>query len=649
MPTITILEKSAAGAGFTAELVFSDGGRYPIAVADPFSEQQELELEWYFERWLERPHLDDVKANRARTSVREYGESLFGQVFIAAARGQYEQAKQTLSNLRIEIEGSPAFQALHWEALREPKGEGGLEHRPLAVDCVMVRRQNQVMRTQVNASAVVNLLVVVARPDEENDVGYRTISRPLVEAIGQSDLRVNVDILRPGTYEALVKQLAEKGEGYYHIVHFDMHGCLATYEQLSKMNENAQAQGLTYRLVDTQRYDRDDLTPFEGTRAFLSFEGEAQGEMDLVEASELAGLLNGKRIPVCLLNACQSGKQLRLRTPGEEQSSTAAGSGEAKGAEGEEEEESSGGEETKALLDEQIAVAETSLGSRLMAAGMQVVVAMGYSVTVSAAKILMETLYEQLFAAGDVARAIQRGRHELHARKVRQAYFNGEVALEDWLLPVVYANGEVDLNLRPFTAEEEEAHFEAEGARYAFAEPTFGFVGRDLEILKIEKALLRRNVLLLQGMGGTGKTTLLNYLGYWWQKTHFVEDVFYFGYDDKAHTLQQILQAVGKRVYSKFEFANFQAMSLGAQQGKLATALKAKPYALVLDNLESVTGQSLAIMNTLPKAERDEIEAFLQALVGGQTKVVLGSRGDEAWLKDVIRDSRYQLRGLDKG
>ncbi len=283
-----------------------------------------------------------------------------------------------------------------------------------------------------------------------------------------------------------------------------------------------------------------------------------------------------------------------------------------------------------------------------MAAGMQVVVAMGYSVTVSAAKILMETLYEQLFAAGDVARAIQRGRHELHARKVRQAYFNGEVALEDWLLPVVYANGEVDLNLRPFTAAEEEAHFEAEGARYAFTEPTFGFVGRDLEILKIEKALLRRNVLLLRGMGGTGKTTLLNYLGYWWQKTHFVEDVFYFGYDEKAHTLQQILQAIGKRVYGKFEFANFQAMSIGAQRGKLATALKAKPYALVLDNLESVTGQSLAIMNTLPEAEQDEIEAFLQALVGGQTKVVLGSRGDEAWLKDVIRDSRYQLRGLDR-
>ena len=615
MLTITIRETAPldeSEKGFAAEVMFSDGGRYPIGVVDPFDEKQENALEWYFERWLEWPHLDGVKANRARESVREYGESLFAQVFgDGQARGQYERAKQTLSELQIEIEGSPAFQALHWEALREPQGADGLVNRPLAVDCVMVRRQNQVASTRVNASPVVNLLVVVARPDEENDVGYRTISRPLVEAVGQSDLRVNVDILRPGTYEALVKQLNQKGEGYYHIVHFDLHGSLATYEQLSQINENARAQGLAYRLVATQRYGREDLAPFEGVRAFLSFEGEEQGEMDFVEASELAGLLKDKRIPVCLLNACQSAKQM--------------GGGREEG------------------------VVETSLGSRLMAAGMQVVVAMGYSVTVSAAKILMETLYARLFAAGDVARAIQQGRYELYARKARRAYFKREIRLEDWLLPVVYANGAVDLNLRSFdTPEEEEQYLAAAAGRYAFAEPLFGFVGRDLEILKIEKALLRRNVLLLRGMGGTGKTTLLNYLREWWPKTHFVEAVFYFGYDEKAHTLQQILQEIGKRIFKKFEFAQFQAMSIRAQRQKLAKVLNAKPYALMLDNLESVTGQNLAIMNTLPEEEQEEIEVFLQALVGGQTKVLLGSRGEETWLKDVIKASRYQLSGLDR-
>ncbi|MGB7251138.1 MAG: tetratricopeptide repeat protein, partial [Phormidesmis sp.] len=126
----------------------------------------------------------------------------------------------------------------------------------------------------------------------------------------------------------------------------------------------------------------------------------------------------------------------------------------------------------------------------------------------------------------------------------------------------------------------------------------------------------------------------------------------YFGYDEKAHTLQQILQAIGKRVLGEFEFASFGAMGLGAQRRKLAEVLRAERYAIVLDNLESVTGEALAIQNTLSEAEREEIKRFLLALVGGQTKVVLGSRSNEAWLQDVFTQAggkvnRYRLRGLD--
>ena len=72
-------------------------------------------------------------------------------------------------------------------------------------------------------------------------------------------------------------------------------------------------------------------------------------------------------------------------------------------------------------------------------------------------------------------------------------------------------------------------------------QPEYEFVGRDLDILRIEKALARHNMLLLQGMGGTGKTTLLNFLREWWEKTHFAdgekgEQIFYFGYDERAWT-----------------------------------------------------------------------------------------------------------------
>ncbi|MEM9980147.1 MAG: CHAT domain-containing protein, partial [Cyanobacteria bacterium P01_D01_bin.2] len=362
------------------------------------------------------------------------------------------------------------------------------------------------------------------------------------------------------------------------------------------------------------------MQPYDGVKAFLFLEGATKGKADPVEAGELGELLINKGIPVCILNACQSGKQVRA--------------------------------ESADSLEE--SAVETSLGSRLMAAGVQMVVAMGYSVTVSAAALMMEKLYGQLFAQKGIPEAIRLGRKELYNQKNRRVYFNQIVELEDWLLPVVYANREVDLKLRQMDFEEEEAYYEAINAlesRYQFQDPTYGFIGRDLDILKIEKALFRHNVLLLRGMGGTGKTTLLRYLWKWWLTTSFVEDAFYFGYDEKAHTVEQIVHEIGKQVYGRREQALFQAMKPEVQSAKLAKKLCEEKYVLILDNLESVTGQPLAIQNTLPEAEQQKLCRFLTKLVDGKTKVLLGSRSGEDWLASVFttegKANVYQLGGLD--
>jgi tetratricopeptide (TPR) repeat protein len=75
--------------------------------------------------------------------------------------------------------------------------------------------------------------------------------------------------------------------------------------------------------------------------------------------------------------------------------------------------------------------------------------------------------------------------------------------------------------------------------------------------------------------------------------------------------------------------------------------LKAEPHILILDNLESVTGKRLAIKNTLSKNKRQEIQGFLTQLVGGKTRVVLGSRSGEDWLQGMFRENVYGLQGLD--
>jgi tetratricopeptide (TPR) repeat protein len=637
MPTLTIRELQRTTAGFDARLIIDNHTQYDIAIHDPFEGKQERELEFYFERWIRFPFDNQVIAQRAADSVKAYGHDLFDQVFRQNldAYSDYKQAcRGGLTSLQIEIEGSPDFQALHWEALKDPQ-----QPRLFAVEGVFTRRrfQKPTVSIDLKPSPVINLLVVTARPDEESDVGYRTISRPLIEAIQRSQLRVNVKLLRPGTFQALSDHL-EGREGYYHIVHFDAHGGLLTYDQFQEgVKQN--------RYLYQARYGRWDMKRYEGVKAFLFLEGESKGKADPVEAQELAEVLTNKGIPICILNACQSGKQ--VRSPHSDDPVRAV-------REPPLPDDAETNNPTRAnrhspLLDD---VRETSLGSRLMAAGVQMVVAMGYSVTVTAAALMMETLYGQLFARQGIPEAIRLGRKALYNQKNRRVYFNQMVELEDWLLPVVYANREVDLKLREFEPREKAEYLMQRSQRYRFEPPTYGFVGRDLEILKIEKALLRHNILLLRGMGGTGKTTLLNYLRDWWQTTHFIREVFYFGYDKAAHTVQHILRVIGKALYpDPYEFAVFEAMPFAAQMEDLADKLCAQPYALMLDNLESVTGQALAIPNTLPQAEQEQLRSFLQRLRGGKTRVILGSRSGEGWLADAFtldgKVNLYALAGLD--
>ena len=604
MANIRIQERAGGTDEFQAAISFNNGPEYALTINNPFVQEEDDQLAWYFEGYLRFPFTDQVKAREAAGSIARYGESLFKQVFDENHNvyARYKAAVQAgLSTMQFEIAGSPLFHTLHWEALKDPE-----IRLPLALQATMVRKNlnPSIIEASVRPSPTIKLLIVTARPSGRSDVGYRTISRPLVEALRQANLPVQIDILRPGTYKALENHLrqtsAQQQEGYYQVIHFDLHGAALTYEQLQQAQEAS-------RHLYIERYGRSDIQPYEGVKAFLAFEGAEDTPVDRVEASELADLLVTHQVPVAILNACQSGKQ--------------------------------------------IGESETSLGSRLMQAGVQLVLAMGYSVTVSAAELLMQTLYQHLFAGEELAAAIRHARTELYNHKARRAYFEQQIDLEDWLLPVVYQNQPVQVQPREFTPGERAAWFErkAEEQRYSPPEPNYGFVGRDLDILEIERRLLlKRNLLLVRGMGGAGKTTLLRHLGAWWHTTGFVERVFYFGYDEKAWTLEQIMMDVAQQLYGPQYYTNFQPLSLAARQAMLAHELRSANHLLILDNLESITGAELAIQHTLPADEQARLRSFLADLAKGRTLVLLGSRGGERWLaQGTFDDNVYELPGLD--
>jgi hypothetical protein len=266
-----------------------DGYDYPVTVTSPFAAEQLRELDWYFEEHLRFPFTDKVRARHAGESITAYGEALFRQLFASEeAREAYGALKKDAYPdwLAITVIGSPAFQGLHWEALKDPKLP-----RPFALDVPIMRRRRAsapAIEAVAGNSPTLNLLVLTARPDGAYDVGYRTITRPLVATLRQAQLRVDVDFVRPGTWQALEERLEaatrDRGAGHYHAIHFDLHGGLLSYEEFMKRQE---APSPADRLTLRSRWGRGEITPYEGVKAFLSFQpaqDDASGLGDKVRA-----------------------------------------------------------------------------------------------------------------------------------------------------------------------------------------------------------------------------------------------------------------------------------------------------------------------------------------------------------------------------
>ncbi len=602
MSIITLTERALGSDGvFEVAVRFEDGGEHVVRVADPLAGNPDGErlLAWYFEEHLRYPFLDSDLEREAVALLAGYGKELFEQVFGEDRDCSYEFRRVRdagFDGWRLEVVGGMEFHRLHWEALRD--GGAGA---PFGVRVPVVRRVENVDRGfDVEAkSPTLNVLVVTARPGGARDVGYRTISRPLLAALRQASVPVLVDLVRPGSWRALETHLqavkSQKGSGWYGIVHFDVHGAVARPDELR------QHVGDDYLLTEDARPENDD------GGAYLFFEASEGDIPEPVSTARVADLLVEHRVPVAVLNACQSAMQSR-------------GS-------------------------------EASLAQRLVEAGVPVSVGMGYSVTVTAAELMMPVIYKQLAGGAEILSAIHAGRRELFDVRARRAYFDQSLDLEDWVLPVVFSQRPVELRPRAATPEQIQQFYSRRAHLVEEPKPQYGFVGRDLDVQAIERMLLgddAQNELLVMGMAGAGKSTLLAHLGWWWQETGLVDRVLSFSYEDRAWTVDQILEELISELLDGHEQALARALTGDAQLERVATLLRAGRHLLVLDNAESITATPASIPHSLPEAEQLRLRRFLSRLRGGKSLVLLGSRGPEAWLAaDAFAANVYELGGLD--
>ncbi|MBD1808994.1 tetratricopeptide repeat protein [Microcoleus sp. FACHB-SPT15] len=551
-----------------------------VTFTHPFDEQALADLRWYLEEYLRFPYgLAPDNAAKVEQKFQDWGEQLFELVFRSS-----EQARQF-------------FQAATYEGLNQ---------------CELVITSD--------SPEVLNLpWELLYSPSDRQFLApslagmSRSLSDYTVRAemgdLPQDKLNILLVIARPyGEKDIALRTIARPLLAAVANIRQKVNLKVLRPPSFEQFERELNANRGFYHIVHFDGHGDFDANSigFQHTlgaagQGLLVFE-KNDGSPDIVTAAQIAQNLADCRVPIFVLNACKSAQE------GEEKFS--------------------------------------SVATRLVSLGAKGVVAMAYSVYAEAAKHFMGRLYGELAAGATLDSAVAAGRKNV-LNKPQRPSPKGDKPLQDWLVPVLYQQ-ESYTPFIPTTTDIDVLDIED------FLEPTvsnlvgfpeegaYGFIGRDYDILRLERAFRQNNIVLLQGMAGVGKTELACGFARWLEETQGRTGKIFFMSFEQGATLSNVVNQVGREVWGD-KFSQYRAEQ---QQQIVLNYLKTQPSLLIWDNFEPVGGFPAGNEPLLNATERDSLQRFLKELRGGKSWVLITSRREERWLDRIY--TLLNLQGLQE-
>jgi tetratricopeptide (TPR) repeat protein len=353
-------------------------------------EQDQEDLRWYFEDYLQQPFDPaPVIARGIERRMAEIGAGLFESVFHAneETRRMWGALSSDLSSTRIEVL-TPGIDTgtIPWELLFEP-----VTGTHLALHChSFVRVASTPPPATPIAAGPIRILLVMSRPVDSGAVPFRSVAGRLLQSVhGRPE--IDLEVLRPPTFAQLNARLLQaRTEGRpYHVLHFDGHGI---YEDLQAVLANL---------------------PPKKKRGYLLFESADDHRNEPIHGTLLGRSMVEGGVPLLVLNACRSAHAEAPASPGKE------GSGNRVRAFG-------------------------SLAEEVVEAGVPGVVAMRHNVYVATAAKFVSDLYTSLVRGLTLGEAVAEGRKQL-SRHPERDFAYGPRQLQDWPVPVVFETTPITL------------------------------------------------------------------------------------------------------------------------------------------------------------------------------------------------------------